>query len=336
MPNTKPRVVFYGLWPELHDYTRKQLRGVSYALHAEPITEKNLDPTAEILAVFVDSSVSKEIINKLPRLRCIATLSTGYDHIDLAATKKQKIPVVYVPTYGENTVAEHTFALILGLTRKLFQSVKRVKEGIYDFHGLRGTDLKNKTLGVIGTGHIGAHVIRMAKGFEMNVLAYDAKTNPKLARELGFFYTTLPTLLKKSDIVTLHVPLFKETHHLINKKNIKLMKQGSFLINTARGAIVEPQALLSALNSGQLAGAGLDVLEDEQLLQHVEEVMECKNNACTLKTSLVNNLLIDHPNTIVTPHNAFNSIEALERIVTVTTNNIRAFLNGKPENIVGK
>src|SRR3989338_723191 len=334
MPQPKPKIVVYNLWNELADYTRQKLRGFPHAIHTDTITNQNVDPTAEILVVFIESPVTKEIMQKFPKLKYITTMSTGYDHIDLKAVKKRQIPVSNVPTYGENTVAEHTFALVLGLTRKLFESDKRVKEGSYDFHGLRGVDLKGKTLGIIGMGHIGSHVARMAKGFEMEVLAFDVKPNQTLARRYGFAYVPLNTLLKKSDIVSLHTPLFKSTYHLINKKNIKLMKPGSFLINTARGALVDPEALLEALKNNRLAGACLDVLEDENLLQHFEEVMTCADNRCQLKTTLINNLLIDHPKTIVTPHNAFNSIEALRRIIDVTIENIAAFAKGRPQNVV--
>lgn len=331
MPST-PHIVFYGLWPELHEYTKKQLGDLPATLHSEPITLKNADETATILGLFIESPVTREIFDHLPKLTYIAAMSTGYDHIDLAAAKASGIAVSNVPTYGENTVAEHTFALILGLTRKIFQSVKRVKEGTYDFHGLRGIDLKDKTLGIIGTGHIGAHIARIAKGFEMQVLAYDAFPNQATATTIGFTYTTLEKLLEQSDIVSLHVPLLSSTHHLINKEKIGLMKHGSLLINTARGALIDPEALLEALNTGQLSGAGLDVLEDENLLQNFEEVMRCKDANCKIKTTLINNLIIDHPNTIVTPHNAFNSIEALERIIDVTAENIKSFISGQINN----
>lgn len=330
----KPRVAVYSLWPELQAYMKTKLKGFPQIISEQRADAKNIDKNTEVLAVFVESAVTAELINKLPKLKFIAAMSTGYDHIDLVAAKKHKIIVSNVPTYGENTVAEHTFALILGLTRKLFDSVKRVKEGVYDFHGLRGVDLKGRTIGVVGAGHIGSHVIRMAKGFEMNVLAYDPHPNPALAKQFGFSYTTLNNLLKKSDLVTLHIPLFKDTEHLINKARIKLMKPGSYLINTARGGLVDPEALLNALESGQLAGAGLDVLEDENLLQHPEQVMKCLDKQCTLKTSLINNLLIEHPKTIITPHNAFNSVEALKRIVDVTVDNIKAYSLGKPQNVV--
>lgn len=328
----KPKIAFYGIWPEMAGYLRTKMKKFNPSISSDKINEDNLNPNTEILAVFVESPLTSRIIAQLPYLKMIATMSTGFDHIDLAAAKKRNIPVCNVPTYGENTVAEHTMALILGLTRKLFPSVKRVKEGLYDFHGLRGMDLKNKTLGVIGTGHIGAHVIKMAKGFEMNIVAHDIFSNQDLADKLGFAYVTLDKLLTQSDVITLHTPLLKSTHHLINQKNIKKIKKGSYLINTARGALIDPEALVWALRHNQIAGAGLDVLEDENLIQNHEELMGCTQ--CQIKTTLFNNIIIDHPNVIVTPHNAFNSGEALERIIDTTVENIQSFINGRRINQV--
>jgi D-lactate dehydrogenase len=333
---SKLKISFYGIWPEMKNYVRAKMKDFSVSVSSDNINENNLNPQTQVLAVFVEMPVTKKIIDKLPRLKMIAAMSTGYDHIDLATAKKYKVPVCNVPTYGENTVAEHAMALILGLTRKLFPSVKRVKEGVYDFHGLRGVDLKDKTLGVVGTGHIGAHVIKMAKGFEMNIIAADAFPNKDLEKKLEFKYVPLPKLLSESDIISLHTPLLPTTYHLINKKNIKQIKKGAYIINTARGALIEPEALVLALQSNQIAGAGLDVLEDEGFVQSEEAMVKaaCEGNECKIKTNLMNNIIIDHPNTIVTPHNAFNSIEALRRIVDVTVENIKSFAKGSAINDV--
>lgn len=332
MPRRAPKILVYNLWPELTQYFTKKFGKLSPTIVTKKLTVKTLDPQTEMLVVFIETPVTKEVIAKLPKLRYITTMSTGFDHIDMAAAKARGITVSNVPTYGENTVAEHTFALILGLTRKLFESVKRVKEGCYDFHGLKGVDLQGKTLGVIGTGHIGANVIRMAKGFSMEIMAYDAFPKPALAKKLGFTYGTLAQVLAESDIITLHAPLLPSTHHLINLKNIKKVKRGAYLINTARGALIDPEALVWALDNNHIAGAGLDVLEDENLIQHHEEIM--KSKACQIRTSLMNAFIIDHKNTIVTPHNAFNSLEALQRIIDMTAHNVETFIAGKPENII--
>lgn len=335
----KLKISFYGIWPEMKEYVRAKMRDFAVSVSSDKINEQNPRPDTDILAVFIEAPVTKKMMDKMPRLKMIAAMSTGFDHIDLAAAKQRKIPVCNVPTYGENTVAEHAMALILGLTRKLFPSVKRVKEGVYDFHGLRGVDLKGKTLGVIGTGHIGAHVIKMANGFDMNIVAMDAFPNKELEKKLGFKYVTLAKLLAESNIISLHTPLLPTTYHLINKKNIKKIKKGAYLINTARGALVDPEALVWALQNNQLAGVGLDVLEDEGFVQNEEAMIKAacggkKNAECKMRTNLMNNLIIDHPNAIVTPHNAFNSVEALKRIVDVTADNIKSFANGEMKNDV--
>lgn len=330
-----PKISIYGIWPEMTDYVKKNLKGLKLTISTEKINENNINPDTDILAVFVEAPVTKEIIEKLPKLKMIAAMSTGFDHIDLAAAKKYGIAVCNVPTYGENTVAEHAMALILGLTRKLFPSVKRVKEGAYDFRGLRGIDLKDKTIGVIGTGHIGARLIKMASGFEMKILAYDTFPNKDLEKKLGFTYTSLEKLLAQSDVISLHTPLLPSTYHLINKKNIKKIKKGAYLINTARGALIDPEALVWALKNNHIAGTGLDVMEDENLIQNHEEVISCKDD-CKIKTTLFNNIIIDHPNSIVTPHNAFNSVEAIQRILDVTISNIKFFVQGKTVNDVIK
>ncbi len=347
MPPKKYKISIYEVWPDMKDYLCKKLKGFKVKTHEELISKNNLDTDTEILTVFCASPVSAKIIDSLPKLKMIATMSTGFNHIDLEAAKKRNIPVCNVPVYGQNTVAEHSFSLILALARKLFISVKRVKEGNFDFHGLRGIDLKEKTLGVIGTGHIGIHLIEMAKGFNMNIVAFDAYPNKELAKKFGFKYLPLDKLLSSSDFISLHLPLFKETHHLINKKNIKKVKKGAYLINTARGELVESEALVWALENGILAGAGLDVLEEECNIQNEGTILfeqgygknmrQTKSSKLTpkqIKTMLMNEILIDHPGTIITPHNAFNSTEALQRIIDATIDNIICFTKGENKNNV--
>ncbi|HYE60187.1 MAG TPA: NAD(P)-dependent oxidoreductase, partial [Candidatus Kapabacteria bacterium] len=154
----KLHCAFYSIPKDMKPYLRQHLKGMTVTLSEAPLTKDNLDLDANVLGVFVDSTVTKEMIDLCPKLELILTMSTGYDHIDLVAAKKRHIPVCNVPTYGENTVAEHAMALILALSRRLFESVQRVKEGVFDYHGLRGFDIKGKTIGVIGTGRIGLHL----------------------------------------------------------------------------------------------------------------------------------------------------------------------------------
>lgn len=289
----------------------------------------------EIISVFIYSKIDEKLLRQMPKLKMIATRSTGFEHIDIAGCRKRGIIVCNVPAYGENTVAEHTFALILGLSRKLVDCVERTKKGSFELEGLRGFDLKGKTLGVVGCGNIGRHVIRIAKGFEMKILVFDLCRDLKFAKEFGFKYAEMEELLGKSDIVTLHVPLNKNTYHLINKETIAKMKKGAYLINTSRGGIVETDALVKALKSGRLAGAGLDVLEEECEMKEERELLT-KGFAqkCDLKVLIENHILLEMPQVIVTPHNAFNTWEALMRILEVTIENIKWFGKGKKVNRV--
>ncbi len=289
----------------------------------------------EVISCFIYSQLTKEVINEFLNLKFIATRSTGFDHIDVSYAKSKNILVSNVPEYGSRTVAEHTFALILTLTRKIYQSVNQAKTFDFDHKNIRGIDLWKKTIGVIGLGRIGIEVVKIAKGFGMNVLVFTKTKKENLAKELGFQYVDLKFLLEKSDIVTLHLPYTKETHHLINKDNINQFKKGSFLINTARGGLVETEALVLGLEKGILEGVALDVLEGEKDLEEEIEVLTTsyKKNV-DFKTLVLNHVLVNHPKVVITPHNAFNTKEALERILLVTIENIKGFLGNNPKNLV--
>lgn len=294
------------------------------------------DKDAEILSVFVKSRIGKEELDRFPNLKFIATRSTGFDHIDRDETEKRGIIVSNVPVYGANTVAEQAFALLLNLSRRIYESYDRVlKEGRFSPDGLRGFDLEGKTIGIVGTGNIGSHSIKMANGFGMKVVAFDVNHNEDLAKELGFEYVSFDELLASSDFISLHAPYNKHTHHMINMENIEKIKTGAYLINTARGGLVETRALIVALEKGILAGAGLDVLEEEgHMDDDAELLVEEHPNPESLQTLLANQYLIDHPQVIITPHNAFNTKEAFERIVDTTIENIQAFEKCEPVNVV--
>jgi len=286
-----------------------------------------LKPRADLeaVSVFVSSPVTAKAIAKMPKLKLIVTRSTGFDHIDLAACKAQGVKVYNVPFYGANTVAEQAFALLLGLSRKLISCVDAKKCSMK----LRGFDLQGKTLGVVGTGNIGKHAVRIGLGFGMKVVAFDVFPDKKFAKSNGFKYVTLDLLLSLSDVVTLHVPLNKHTFHLLNKSKIAKMKKGAVLINTSRGGVVDTLALLAALQKGRLSGAGLDVLEREELMG--------KKVALTWKDRqilLANKKLRQMSEVLVTPHNAFNTQEAIMRIMEETVKNIKSFKKGKKDNLV--
>lgn len=317
---------------------RETFPRLSVTILPRPLTEENVEGLrdADLLSVFVKSQVTAGVLAALPNLKMIATRSTGVDHIDLAACRKRGIVVSNVPTYGENTVAEHAFALILALSRKIFQSYERTEHMDFDRAGLQGFDLMGKTLGVVGTGNIGKHTIRIGRGFSMRVVAYDVRPDARLAAELGFSYTeTLDDLLARSDVITLHVPFFPATKHLINMDNVKNVKRGAILVNTARGGIVDTRAILWALEEGVLSGAGLDVLEEENdTYEPIELLTTARAKNTELAAVLRNHVLIARDDVIITPHNAFNSVEAVRRIFDTTEKNIRAFLGGAPINVV--
>jgi len=293
----------------------------------------------EAVAIFVDSRITEKVLDQFPKLRFVVTRSTGYDHINLRACRARKIAVSYVPGYGDNTVAEFAFGLILNLTRKLYRAIDQIKETEnFSIDGLRGADLKGKTIGVVGVGRIGREMVRIAKGFGMEVVAFDPYPNEPFAAIEGFSYVELDELLRRSDIVSLHCPLNERTRHLVNRDNIERFKRGAYLVNTARGGLVETEALVRALQDGILAGAGLDVLEEEGETKDELAFLtkEGRPKSAELKTMLQNHILMRMPNVLVTPHLAFNSQEALERILGTTIENLRGFIAGKPVNLVSE
>ena len=321
------------------EYVRAKFPDADITFHEGPFSAyaELTDADATILCTFIESPIGEAEMSRFPALKLIATRSTGFDHIDLAAAKARGISVANVPFYGENTVAEFAFALLLALSRRIIDADERVREGAFSPAGLRGFDLAGKTIGVIGTGHIGAHMIRMAQGFGMTIVGFDAFPNAELSHVLNFSYLPLAELLTVSDVISLHVPYNEHTHHLINKENIGGIKKGAYLINTARGAVVETDALVEALRSGILAGAGLDVLEEEGDLADETTLLSAPHpREEELRTTLGNHYLIDHPRVIVTPHLAFNTAEAVARILDTTIDNIRHFAEGAPTNIVTK
>lgn len=334
------RVTFY----DVSDVDRTQLKALlgdsnELAINYidESISVDNIDAETEIISVFVSSTVTKEMIAAMPKLKLIACRSTGVNNVDLDATQEHNIQVVNVPTYGENTVAEYAFTLILALARKLSITQNAVRAAQIDMSELTGFDLSGKTLGVIGMGHIGQHMAKIAKGFGMKVLAFDPKHTDSLAEQLGFSYAELEDVVSKSDIVSIHVPYLPTTHHLINADLLSKAKKNMVLINTARGEIVDTKALIDALHNKIIAGAGLDVIEGEKLLNVKEELILLRREqipADVLEDSMEVHVLKTMPNVIVTPHNAYNTTEAIERINSTTTSNIKEYLQGKTSNSV--
>jgi D-lactate dehydrogenase len=327
------------LFVEVEDWEAEYLLGHLPKEVCETSEEKLEDYQGDlskttILSTFIYSQLDRAALERLPRLRLIATRSAGFDHIDLNECRKRHITVSNIPGYGESTVAEHAMALLLALSRRIPESIERTRRGEFDFHALRGFDLEGKTLGIIGTGRIGTHLAKIAKGFGMVVLGFDAYPNLAAAEKIGFLYVALDQLLKNSDIVSLHLRLTPETHHFIGANELAKMKDGVVIINTARGALIDTMALLAALDGGKVKAVGLDVLEEEALLKEESELLSKRFSLKEMKTALINHVLMGRSNVIITPHNAFNSEEALKRILETTVENIKSFQTGHPQNTV--
>ena len=280
--------------------------------------EKYID--SNVISVFIHSKVNENIIDSCKNLKLIATRSTGTDHIAVDYAISKNIQVKNVALYGENTVAEHTFALMLALSRKIHESYVETGKGNFSTFGLMGFDLKDKTIGIIGGGRIGLHVARMARSFGMHVRVYDIHEDSFLAELINFKYVTLDELFKVSNIISLHVPLNTHTAHMINNESISKMKDGVLIINTARGGLINNADLISGLESGKIYGVGLDVLEGEEFL--FEENISNLPTQKAAKIIVESKILLEKPNVVITPHNAFNSIEAVIRIIDKTIENI--------------
>ena len=288
-----------------------------------------------IVSPFIYSQMNKDLLDQLPELEMIATRSTGFDHIDLDECSRRGITVSYVPRYGDITVAEHTFALILALAKKIVQSIDRTRRGEFNFKGLRGFELYGKTIGIVGTGKIGLNVAGIARGFGMHILGYDKYPNEEAAEKLGIMYVPYEQLLSESDVVTFHVPELPDTYHMLNQSNIGLLKRNCIVINTARGSVIETRALVRALSEDKVAGAGLDVAEEEPVIREERELVSSLfHQTHDLGAILSGQILLRFNNVIITPHNAFNTDEAVQRILETTIENIQSYLQGQPKNEV--
>lgn len=259
------------------------------------------------------SNITKEILESVPNLKMLAIWATTCHYVDLEAAKKRGIVVTHVPGYGTEAVAEHAFVLLLATIRKLLLADHQVREGKFDWRPLKGAELADKTIGIVGTGAIGCRVGEIAKGFRMHILGYDITPNHKRAQEIGMKYVDLQTLLKESDIISLHVTLTANSEHLIGKKEFEMMKNGAVLINTSQGKVVDEKALVDGLTSGKLSCAGLDVFSQEPPAR--------------------DNSLFKLDNVVLTPHIGFHTSEAVERCSDICIDNVAKFLEGRPQNI---
>lgn len=280
---------------------------------------------AQAVCVFVNDLVNRACLETLASLgvRLIALRCAGYNNVDLAAAKSLGLAVVRVPAYSPHAVAEHTLGLLLTLNRKIHRAYNRVREHNFSLGGLVGFDLHGKTVGIVGTGKIGRITAQIFRGFESRVIAYDTRPMPEWAAAQGVDYVDLEALLATSDIISLHLPLLPETHHLLNERTLAQTKRGVFIVNTSRGKLIDTTALLAALKAGTVGGVALDVYEEE------EGVFFEDFSGRVLQDDELSRLLT-LPNVLVTAHQAFLTREALGEIARVTTENLMHFDEGAP------
>lgn len=310
--------------PEGHE-----VQFVEDALSADTVAQAQ---GAQAVSIFVKSELHKNLLEQLPDLKLIATRSMGYDHIDVEYAKSKGILVNNVQTYASHPVAEFTFALMLAVMRRIYPAYNQLREGTdFDIRGLGGFNLFGKTLGIVGTGRIGKNVAAIAKGFGMHVIAFDTHPDDAFASTQGVSYVPLDALVSQADVISIHVPYMKETHHLLNAELFANMKKGVVFINTARGEIVDTHALVKALKDGTVWGAGLDVLEEERALKEEADVLIKEKPGVNYELLTANHILIDMPNVVVTPHIAFETAEAMQEISRVTAETIANFLTGKEQ-----
>ncbi|MCQ2957505.1 MAG: 2-hydroxyacid dehydrogenase [Candidatus Gastranaerophilales bacterium] len=275
---------------------------------------------AEVICAFVNDVIDKDVINNLYNfgVKVILMRCAGYNNVDFKSAY-EKITVLRVPAYSPYAVAEHTFGMLLALNRKLHKAYNRTRDFNFNLNGLTGFDLHNKTIGIMGTGKIGQIVINIAQGFGMNIIAYDAFPN----ENSDINYVSLDNLFKMSDIISLHCPLNKETKHMINQNSISKMRDGVYIINTSRGALINSNDLLTALQNEKIKGACLDVYEEE-----AEWFFEDKSEMTSQDETL--SLLVNQPNVLLTSHQAFLTNEALKNIAQTTLQNLDDYFENKP------
>lgn len=276
------------------------------------------------ICIFVNDQCDSDVVAKLASLgvQLIALRCAGFNNVDLESCRDHEISVVRVPAYSPHAVAEHTVALMLMLNRHLHRAYMRNRTGSFLLEGLTGFDMWGKTVGVIGTGKIGQCVVEILLGFGCHVLAFDKYPNEQTAALENVEYVNLETIWTQSDIITLHVPLFEETHHLIDAPSIAQMKPGVMLINTSRGGLVDTRALIEGLKSGKIGWAGLDVYEEEAgiFFHDLSDKVLTDDTLARLMT---------FNNVVITSHQAFLTKEALTNIAETTLANISEFLAGK-------
>ena len=324
-------VIFYDTKPYEKDFFEfelnedKKIIFIDSELLPDKVLSKE-EQNAEIISVFTSSRLDKQVLEKFKNLKLILTRSVGYSHIDLDYCNSKNIIVANTPHYGDYTVAEFSFGLLLSLVRRIGYGQNELKQGDM-YPETFGMELYNKTIGIIGTGAIGSKSLKIAKGFSMNILCFDININEEIEKEYNAKYVDLDTLCKFSDIIMLHAPLTSHNYHMIDEEKFSLMKDTAVIVNTARGELIDTEALYNALIDKKIQGVALDVFEFEETISNKRPTE--KINFKNLRISLINNKLLNLPNVVATPHIAYDTKEAINRILQKTTKSLNEFLLGK-------
>ncbi|MDD3593362.1 MAG: NAD(P)-dependent oxidoreductase [Candidatus Gastranaerophilales bacterium] len=336
------KLVFF----DVEDYEKEFLRQAcegkyNYTLIHNPLNDLETIPDeikdADVISCFTTSRVTREVLEQFAQLRLIALRSVGFNHVDTEYCQANGITVENTPNYGNKSVAEFAFGLMLDVTRRISKAYSAFKELNACHKCTTGYELGGKTIGVFGLGAIGREFAKLAYGFEMNILGFDMFENQEMKEKYNVEYVDFGTMLEKSDFISLHAPLTKETYHVFDEEAFKKIKPECVLINTARGELIDTQALYNALSKKEIAGAGLDVLESEEAISDPEYLIDVNRlHGNALKDTVLNNRLLQMDNVIITPHIAYNTHEAIGRILSTTISNIAAFAEGKVQNSVIK
>ena len=324
----KTKIIFF----DIKDYDREffEKYGKNYNFEMSFFKSKlslenvNLTKEYDVVCAFTNDDIGKETIDAMAEngVKLLAMRCAGFNNVSLKDIK-ERFKVVRVPAYSPHAIAEYTVGLILAVNRKINKAYVRTREGNFSINGLMGVDLYGKTAGIIGTGKIGQILIKILRGFDMKVIAYDLFPNQKIADELGFEYVSLDELYANSDIISLNCPLTKETQYMINRRSMLKMKDGVILVNTGRGMLIDSADLVEALKDKKVGAVALDVYEEEE-----NYFFEDKSNQ-VIEDDILGRLLSFY-NVLITSHQAYFTKEAVEAITVTTLNNIKDFVEGKP------
>ena len=324
----KTRIIFFDIKDYDREFFEKYGKNYNYEMSffKSRLSLENVHLTKgyDVVCAFTNDDIGKETIDAMAEngVRLLAMRCAGFNNVSLKDIHN-RFKVVRVPAYSPHAIAEYTVGLILAVNRKINKAYVRTREGNFSINGLMGVDLYGKTAGIIGTGKIGQILIKILKGFDMKVIAYDLFPNQKVAEELGFEYVSLDELYANSDIISLNCPLTKETQYMINRRSMLKMKDGVILVNTGRGQLIDSADLVEALKDKKVGAVALDVYEEE------ENYFFQDKSTQVIEDDILGRLLSFY-NVLITSHQAYFTKEAVEAITVTTLNNIKDFVEGKP------